>query len=79
MVVTGRQHLPAPIEKPYIKTQRLRWYCHIKRMGEQKVVKKVTEWKLDIRRARGRPKLPWEEQVLEDVKWLRIHNWREKI
>ena len=37
-------------------TQRLRWHGHIKSMGEEKVVKKVTEWKPDFRRARGRPK-----------------------
>ena len=43
------------IEK-VIKTQRLRWFGHIRRMGEEKVVKKVTEWKADFRRARGRPK-----------------------
>ena len=39
-----------------VKTQMLRWYGHIKRMGEEKVVKKVIEWKPDFRRARGRPK-----------------------
>ena len=34
-------------------------------MGEEKVVKKVTEGKPDFRRARGRPESRWEEQVLE--------------
>ena len=28
-----------------IKTQKLRWYGHIRSMGEEKVVKKVTKWK----------------------------------
>ena len=46
-----------------IKTQRLRWYGHRKNMGEEKVVKKMTECKLYFRRARGRPKSIWEEQV----------------
>ena len=31
-----------------IKTQRLRWYYHI-RMVQEKVVKKGTEWKPDFR------------------------------
>ena len=46
-----------------------------RKMEEGKVMKKVT----DFRRARGRPKSQWEEQVLEDIKRLRIHNWRGKI
>ena len=45
-----------------IKTQRLRWYGHVRRMGEEKVVNKVTEWKAEFRRARGRSKRRWEEQ-----------------
>ena len=32
-----------------------------KRMGEEKVVRKVTRWKADFRRARGRPKSSWEK------------------
>ena len=47
-----------------------------KKNGEEKVVKKVTELKLDIRGARGRR---WEEQVLEDKRRLRMHNCRGKI
>ena len=39
-----------------LKTQRLRGYGHIRRIGEEKVVKKVTEWKTDFRRGRGRLK-----------------------
>ena len=40
-----------------IKTQRLRWYDHMRRIGEEGVVKKATEWKTDFRGARGRPKI----------------------
>ena len=45
-----------------------------KKDEKRKMVKKVTEWKPDFRRARGRPKNRWEERVLEDIKKLRIHN-----
>ena len=58
-----------------MKTQRLQWYGHVRKMREEKVVNKVTEWKRDFRRARGRPNNRWEE----DIKRLRIHNWRGKI
>ena len=40
-----------------MKTQRLRWYSHVKSMGEENVVKNVTEWKPNFRRARGRSKI----------------------
>ena len=62
-----------------IKTQMVRWYCHTRRMGKEKVAKKVTGWKPDSRKARGRPKSRWEKHVLEDMKRLRIHNLRGKI
>ena len=47
--------------------------------GGRKIVKKVTEWKPDFRRARERPKGRWEELVLANIKTLRIHNSRGKI
>ena len=59
-----------------IKTQRLR---NIRRIGEEKIVKKVRERKSNFRRTGGRPKNRREEQLLEDIKRIRIHNWREKI
>ena len=31
-----------------INTQRLRWYDHIRRMGEEEVMKKMTESKPDL-------------------------------
>ena len=35
-------------------------------MGEEKVLKKVTQCESDFRRSRGRPKSRWEEQVLKE-------------
>lgn len=61
-----------------IKSKRIRWYGHINRMNEQKVVKKMTKWKPQVR-PRGRPKIRWEEQVIEDIKKMRITGWTEKI
>ena len=34
----------------------LRWYLQIRRMGEEKAVKKVTAWKPNFNKVRGRPK-----------------------
>ena len=62
-----------------IKTRRLRWYGHVRRIWEENVMKKVTEWRPNFERARGRPKSRREERILGDIKRLRIHNWRRKI
>ena len=57
------------LERDFLSTN-----AAVRRMGEEKVMKKVTEWKSDFRRVRGRPKRRWEEQVLEDINRLGIRN-----
>lgn len=39
-----------------IKVQRLRWYDHIRRMQDNKDVKRITVWKSGIGKERGRLK-----------------------
>ena len=62
-----------------VDIQKLRWCSNIRRMGEEKVVKIVTELKPDFKGARGSPKSRWEKQLLEDIKRLRIRNSSGKI
>lgn len=62
-----------------IKVQRMRWYGHLKRMGNDKQVKKVTMWRPNTARPKGRPKSRWEDQVIKDILSLKIRKWREKI
>jgi hypothetical protein len=40
----------------YIKAQRLSWFGHLHRMPEERMVKKVYQWKPMLRRPLGRPK-----------------------
>jgi hypothetical protein len=61
-----------------IKSQRLRWLAHVIRMDTTRTVKKLTEWEPCSLRAVGRPRLGWLDQVEEDLKKMKVRNWREK-
>ena len=41
-------------------------------------VKKLTEWEPYSPRPVGRSRLRWLEQVEEDLKKMKVRNWREK-
>jgi hypothetical protein len=62
----------------FIKSQRLRWAGHVKRMDTTRTVKKLTEWEPCSSRAVGRPRLRWLDQVEEDLKKMKVRNLREK-
>ena len=49
----------------YIKAQRIRWIGHIVRMGKERRVKRIAEWRPNIVRRIGRPRLRWEDNVRE--------------
>ena len=63
----------------YIKTQRLSWFCHLHRMSEERMVRKVYKWKLMLTRPLGRPKNRWEDDVRNDMKKMKIKNWTSCI
>jgi hypothetical protein len=60
----------------FIKAQRLSWLGHIHRMDSDRTVKKVYEWKLVLTRPEGRPKLRWENDIRNDLKEMKLNNWR---
>jgi hypothetical protein len=47
-------------------------------MDATRTVKKLTEWEPCLLRPVGRPRLRWFEQVEEDLKKMKVRNWREK-
>jgi hypothetical protein len=47
-------------------------------MDTKRTVKKLTEWEPCSSRPVGRPRLRWLDQVEEDLKEMKVRNWREK-
>jgi hypothetical protein len=60
----------------YIKINRLKWAGHVIRMEEQSATRRVLVAVVEGRRQRGRPKLRWEDGVMEDARKLGERNWR---
>jgi len=63
----------------HIKAQRLSWFCHIHRMPNERMVKKVCKWKPMYIRPQGRPKDRWEDDIRNDMKKLKAKNWTSCI
>jgi hypothetical protein len=62
-----------------IKINRLRWCGHVVRMDPQRTVQKVFNSKPCRSSKIGRPKLRWEDGVLQDIRPLDIRNWRDMV
>jgi len=60
----------------YIKINRLKWAGHVIRMEDQSPTRRVLVAVVEGRRQRGRPKLRWEDGVMEDVRKVEERNWR---
>jgi hypothetical protein len=60
----------------YIKINRLGWAGHVIHMDNNRTVKKVFNTKPIGIRIIGRPKLRWEDDVIQDIKTLGVKNWR---
>ncbi|KAK4882770.1 hypothetical protein RN001_003028 [Aquatica leii] len=62
----------------YIKSQRIKWLGHVMRKDKTKTIRIVTEWKPTENRKRGKPKIRWIDDVVDDLKTLEIKNWKVK-
>ena len=51
----------------FIKKQRWNWLGHVERMAEDNNVKKIKRWKPMSERPIERPKIRWEDDILEDA------------
>jgi hypothetical protein len=58
----------------FIKKQRLNWLGHVECMTKNNNEKKIKRWKPMSKRPIGRPKLRWEDDVLEDIKSMNVRN-----
>jgi hypothetical protein len=55
---------------------RLRRAGHVIRLEEQSPTRRVLPAVVEGRRQRGRPKLRWEDGVMDDARKLGERNWR---
>jgi len=61
----------------FIKAQRIKWLGHIQRMDQARQTRKLFDWKPTGTRQVGRPRQRWQEDVMEDLKKLKVKNWEE--
>jgi len=61
----------------FIKAQRNQWLGHIQRMDQARPTRKLLVWKPMGTRPVGRPRQRWQEDVMEDLKQLKVKNWKE--
>jgi hypothetical protein len=62
----------------FIKAQRIRWLGHVKRMEVGAMLRKMMEGRLYIARRKGRPRLRWMDDVIADLRIMKIKQWMEK-
>jgi hypothetical protein len=61
----------------FIKAQRIKWLGHIQRMDQARPARRLLDWNPTGTKPVGRPKQRWQEDVMEDLKKLKIKNWNE--
>jgi hypothetical protein len=61
----------------FMKAQRIKWLGHIQRMDQARPTRELLVWKQMGTRPVGRPSQRWQEDVTEDLKKLKVKNWKE--
>ena len=61
----------------FIKAQRIKCLGHIQRMDHARPTRKLLDWKPVGTRPVGRPRHRWQEDVMEDLKKVKVKNWKE--
>ena len=61
----------------FIKAQRFKWLGHIQRMDQARSTRKLLDWKPMGTRPVGKRRQKWQEDVIEDLKKLKVKNRKE--
>jgi hypothetical protein len=61
----------------FVKAQRIKWLGQIQRMDQARQTRKLLDWKPMETRPVGRLRQQWQDDVMEDLKKLKIKNWKE--
>ena len=63
----------------WIKGQRISWLCHLERMEEDRMPKKIFTQELEGTRRRESPRERWKEEVERDLQVLGVRRWRDLV
>ena len=71
----------------YVRYKQLTWYGYIRRMQEERILRRVWELCAPGRRGRGRPRDTWMQEIMTGMKtkgleqedWNDREEWRRKI
>ena len=71
----------------YIRNKKLNWYCHVQRMDEETLPRKILELCPLGRRRKGRPRNSWMQEVttrmresgINNLDWVDREGCRRKI
>jgi hypothetical protein len=61
----------------FIMAKRIKWLGHIQRMDRARPTGKLLDWKPMGSRPAGRPRQRWNKDVMEDLKKLKVKNWKD--
>jgi hypothetical protein len=61
----------------FIKAQRIKCLGHIQRMDQTRPTRKLLDWKPMGNRSVGKPRQRCQEDVMEDLKMLKVKNRKE--
>jgi hypothetical protein len=81
-ILTNKE-IYASIKKPTvietIRLNRLRWFGHVHRMGENRIPKRILYMNLGTSRLRGRPGYRWQDEVRENGRIVGGEGWQEHV
>jgi hypothetical protein len=63
----------------FIKAQRIKWLGHIQRKDQTRPARKLLDWKPMGTIPVGRPRQRWQEDVMEDLKKLKVKPGRKQL
>jgi hypothetical protein len=61
----------------FIKAQKIKWLGHIQRMDQARPTSKLLDLKPMGTRRVGKPRQRWQENVMEDLKKLKVKNYKK--
>jgi hypothetical protein len=63
----------------FIKTQKIKWLGHAQRMDQARPTRKLLYWRPMGTRLVGIPRQRWQEDVMEDLKKLKVKTGRRQL